>query len=43
MTLGDVVLRIGKDFLGQTVVYIYQQALAQRPLSELLDELKISA
>jgi SRSO17 transposase len=43
LTLGDVVRRIRKDYFGQTVVYVYQQALAQRPLSEVLDELKLSA
>lgn len=43
LTLGDVVRRIRKDYLGQTVVYVYQQALAQRPLSEVLDELKLTA
>lgn len=43
LTLGDVVRRIRKDHFGQTVVYVYQQALAQRPLAEILDELKLSA
>lgn len=43
LTLGDVVRRIRKDYLGQTIVYVYQQALAQRPLSEVLNELHLSA
>lgn len=43
LTLGDVVRRIRKDHFGQTVVYVYQQALAQRPLAEILNELKPSA
>lgn len=43
LTLGDVVRRIRKDHFGQTVVYVYQQALAQRPLAEILDELNLSA
>ncbi|UOF89059.1 IS701 family transposase [Fodinisporobacter ferrooxydans] len=43
MTLGDVVRRIRKEYFGQIVTYVYQQALAQRPLFEVLDELKLSA
>jgi SRSO17 transposase len=43
LTLGAVVRRIRKDYFGQTVVYVYQQALARRPLMELLDELKLNA
>lgn len=43
LTLGDTVRRIRKDHFGQTVVYVYQQALAQRPLAEILNDLNLSA
>jgi len=36
MTLGDVVRRIRKEHLGQLVVYVYEQALAQNPLHKVL-------
>ena len=39
MTLGDVVRHIRKQLFGQTVVYIYEQALAQKPLMEVLKDL----
>jgi hypothetical protein len=43
MTLGDVVNRIRHEYFGQIIVYVYQQALEQKPLKEILDFLKITA
>ncbi|MHB1683508.1 MAG: hypothetical protein ACYCYO_11905 [Bacilli bacterium] len=43
MTLGDTVRRIRMEHLGNLVVYVYQQALDRTPLSEVLDELKLTA
>lgn len=43
MTLGDVVRRIRKEHLGQLVVYVYEQALNEKPLAEVLDTLNIAA
>lgn len=43
LTLGDVVRRIRKEHLGQIIVHVYQQALEQKPLKEVLKSLNISA
>jgi hypothetical protein len=42
LTIGDVVRRIRKDQLGQIAVYAYEQALAQKSLSNVLKELKLA-
>jgi SRSO17 transposase len=43
LTIGDVVRRIRKDYLGQLVVYSYEQAIAHKPLAQVLEEMKLSA
>jgi hypothetical protein len=43
LTLGDVVRRIRKEHFGQLVVYVYEQALAQKPLHQVLQNLKLIA
>lgn len=43
MTLGDVARRIRKEHFGQLVVYVYEQALAQKPLHQVLQNLKLIA
>jgi SRSO17 transposase len=43
LTVGDVVRRIRKECLGQIVLYVYQQALKEAPLQEVLKSLKIVA
>ncbi|MFC6548242.1 IS701 family transposase [Cohnella cellulosilytica] len=43
LTLGDVVYRIRQEFLGQIIVYVYQQALEKKPLFDILKHLKIPA
>lgn len=43
MTLGEIIRHIRKQLFGQTVVYIYEQALAQKPLMEVLKDLDLSA
>ena len=42
MTLGDVVYRIRQECFGQIIVSVYQQALEQKPLMEILTSLKIN-
>ena len=41
LTIGDVVRRIRKENLGQLIVYTYEQALARKPMKEVLKELKL--
>lgn len=43
VTLGDVVRRIREEFLGQIIVFVYQQALERKPLFDILKQLKLSA
>jgi len=43
LTLGDVVRRIRQEHFGQLVVYVYEQALAKKPLFDILKRLKITA
>lgn len=43
MTIGDVVRRIRKDNLGQIIVYSYEQALAKKPLADVLKQKKLDA
>lgn len=43
MTLGDVVRRIRDEYWGQIIVYVYQQALKNKPLHGILQELKLTA
>lgn len=43
VTLGDVVRKIRQDYFGQVIVYVYEQALAQKPLKEVLKFLKLNA
>ncbi|WP_229522542.1 hypothetical protein [Paenibacillus monticola] len=43
LTLGDVVRRIREEYFGQTIVYVYQQALEKKPLFDILKQLKLSA
>jgi hypothetical protein len=43
LTFGDVVRRIRQDYLGQLVVYGYEQALAKTPLFDILKRLKLTA
>jgi SRSO17 transposase len=43
LTIGDVVRRIRKENLGQLIVYTYEQALAKKPISEVLKELKLTS
>ncbi|MBM7598978.1 hypothetical protein JOC34_001346 [Virgibacillus halotolerans] len=35
--------RIGKDYLGQIIVFAYKQDLSKNPLMEVLKELKLTA
>lgn len=42
LTIGDVVRRIRKDHLGQMVIYTYEQALAKKPLMDVLKDLKLA-
>lgn len=42
MTLGETVNRIRQEYLGQIIVYVYQQALEKRPLFDILKQLKIA-
>jgi hypothetical protein len=43
LTLGDVVRRIRNDYIGQMVIYIYEQALVQKPIVDILKALKLTA
>ncbi len=43
LTLGDVVRRIRNDYIGQMVIYVYEQALLQKPIVDILKTLKLSA
>ena len=43
LTLGDVVRHLRQEHLGQLVVYGYEQALAKRPIKEVLKSLKLAA
>jgi len=43
VTLGDTVRRIGSEMLGQLVVYVYQEGLANTPLEKVLKSLKLIA
>lgn len=43
MTLGDVVYRIRQEMLGQIIVYVYERALQQKPLFDILQQLQIPA
>ncbi|GGK00680.1 transposase [Lentibacillus kapialis] len=43
ITIGDVVRRMRKDYLGQIVVYAYEQAIAEKPIAEVLKQLKLTA
>jgi hypothetical protein len=43
LTFGDVVRRIRQDYLGQLIVYVYEQALAKTPLFDILKRLKLAA
>jgi hypothetical protein len=43
LTIGDVVRRIRKEHFGQLIVYVYQQALEKKPITEVLQTFKISA
>lgn len=43
LTLGDVVRRIRDEYLGQIIVYVYQQALEKKPLFDILKLLRLSA
>ncbi|KPV58971.1 hypothetical protein QJ48_13540 [Paenibacillus sp. A3] len=41
LTLGDVVRRIRQEHFGQLIVYVYEQAVAQKPLFDILRRLKL--
>jgi SRSO17 transposase len=41
MTLGDVVARIRDEVFGQTIVYVYQQAMEKKPLFDILKRFKL--
>jgi len=41
MTIGDVVRRNRKDNLDQVVVFAYEQTLANKPLSDVLKQMKL--
>jgi hypothetical protein len=43
MTLGDVVFRVREEYFGQIIAYVYQQALAKKPLFDILKQFKIPA
>ncbi|MDY0404071.1 hypothetical protein P5G51_000375 [Virgibacillus sp. 179-BFC.A HS] len=43
MTIGDLIRRICKDNIGQIVVYAYEQALAKKPLTDVLKYMKLDA
>jgi SRSO17 transposase len=43
LTLGDVVRRIRKDCMGQLILYAYEQGWAQKPLVEVLKNLRLSS
>lgn len=43
LTIGDVVRRIRNEYLGQIVVFAYEQGLSQKPLAKVLKELKLTA
>lgn len=43
LTIGDVVRRIRKDYLGQIVVYAYEQGLSKKSLAKVLKDLKLTA
>lgn len=43
VTLGDTVRRIRSEMLGQLVVYVYQEGLANTPLKQVLRSLKLIA
>jgi len=42
-TLGDTVRRIRNEYLGTMMCYVYQQALENKPLAQVLRELQLSA
>ncbi|GGK02467.1 hypothetical protein GCM10007063_25960 [Lentibacillus kapialis] len=42
-TIGDVVRRVRKDYLCRSVVYAYEQALAEKPIADVLKQLKLTA
>lgn len=41
ITIGDVVRRIRKDNIGQIVVFAYEQALNNKPLSDVLKQMNL--
>ncbi|AJY73983.1 hypothetical protein VN24_04335 [Paenibacillus beijingensis] len=43
MTLGDVVRRFRHEHMGQMILYVYEQALQNKPLFDILRDLKRSA
>ena len=43
LTIGDVVRRIRKDYLGQIVVFAFEQGLSKKPLADVLKQLKLTA
>lgn len=43
MTIGDVVRRIRKDYLGQIVVFAYEQGLSKKPLADVLKQFNLTA
>lgn len=43
MTIGDVVRRIRKEYLGQIIVFAYEQGLSKKPLADVLKQFKITA
>ena len=43
MTFGDVVNRVRKEYFGQIIVHVYQQALEQKPLFDILQQFKLTA
>ena len=43
LTLEDVVRRIRKDCMGQLILYAYEQGWAQKPLVEVLKNLRLSS
>ncbi|MDY0406755.1 hypothetical protein P5G51_016560 [Virgibacillus sp. 179-BFC.A HS] len=41
--IGDVVRRIRKDNISKIVAYAYEQALAEKPLADVLKQMKLDA
>ncbi|WP_340004349.1 hypothetical protein MHH52_21395 [Paenibacillus sp. FSL K6-0276] len=43
LTLGEMVYRIRREYFGQIVVCVHQQALEKKPLFDILKQLKLPA